>query len=160
MATKKSKSEKKDKKPREQKKPGGLIAFAVIHLVIYCISLISLLINLGLGNFSKMAQLTRYTETYLIISTIISLILAIFAITSAIGILSLKEWARIMIKTAAIATIAIGFLSAIYSIIIFSGTNLGLILIISSLIGFVISCTYQGLVIWYFSKKEIKKICS
>ncbi|MCF7866201.1 hypothetical protein K9L67_04545 [Candidatus Woesearchaeota archaeon] len=159
MKPKKS-NQKQESKTTKEKKPGGIIAFGVIHIILYSLSIISLLISLFIGEFERTAQITGYPLTYLIISSIISLVIGATALTSAISILSLKEWGRKMIRIVAMFIIVYGFINTIYASINLSNMPMSGILIGTTIIVYLIGTAYQGTIIWYFGRKEVKKIFS
>lgn len=169
MVKPKSKSKKSNRVDRpssarseKPKLPAGVIAFGVIHIIIYSLSIIGNIINLvGISALQRTAEIMAISYEYLLISAIVGVIIAGFALAGGIMILTLKELGRRFMVNVAIIVIVLGVLSTAYFASTADlSTELGIITLVSSIIGLLIGCAYQGTVIWYFKRTPIKKIFS
>lgn len=138
------------------KVPGGVIAFGIIHIILHSFFLIGNLNILTMSsNLDRTAQIMNLNYEYLLISIIIGLSLGLLGLVGGISIFSMKELGRKFLFWIGLIAIILSVVRLIYT---FTIPNLSGNLVVLLLI--VIYAGYQGLVIWYFTKKDIKKLFS
>jgi len=138
------------------KKPIGVTVFGILVIIFAALGILGTLFSfLAFGLMANLPMFQQmpmqYNMAYMLFSLISSLIMGVLGLIAGIGILKLKNWARVLLIVFAIVMIVLGLVSLIYS----GMMNIG-IGIIFVIMGFIFSIVYYGLILWYFNKKKVK----
>ena len=132
-----------------KKRPGGILAFAVIDIIISFFALfggIMAFVVISLStSLDQVGPNALKLTTLDLISYGLLFPIGIVGILAGVGVLLSKEWGRKII----IGLAAFSILSSFFWIIV--GQEAGMVSITTAL-----SWGFNGLIIWYFNKKHIK----
>ncbi|MFH1586042.1 MAG: hypothetical protein ABIB79_04700 [archaeon] len=157
-------------KAKKVNKPVGILIFGIAEIVFSVISVLLFISGLflmlaltGIADAEGMGELNQiFFQEYIGMTIglyIISLGISISSFIGAIGLLKSREGGRKILIIAAIASISIDVISSIMEFI--PGTSsivpgMGIMMAFSITIG-LIPIAYNGVLIWYLNKKNVKE---
>lgn len=135
-------------------KPKGIRTLAIIILILSVLAFFGTILSLVfIAGASANPELnpTSYSLTHTMIINIIGLIIHVLLIVGSIGLFIYKEWGRKVIVYTCIGVLVQNVLNMIYSMVAYSALSL-----IGLLISLAFSAVIYGLLIYYFTKENVK----
>jgi hypothetical protein len=159
--------------PSFPKRRGWLIAFGVVEILIACFFLLALIgiyvAFVHLGDNSMPPPNAMSKSGMLILSTVIYGGLAALFVTSAVGSILCKNWARIVMLVVSALWLGLGFVSTVFVWLVFpyfmqqqdsippEGRHTVLVVMVICMSLFMV--LLPAVFLWFYSRKSVKATC-